>query len=192
MRKLMEAVAILEYDDYDEENFDEENEHYDLKDAQIDKFEGRKIFVTDLYDGDVYGILDNKHGPRFMISAPLWRGEFPPSEVTEDEIEISSPTFDIDQNDADFLRRYYLADELSESVEIIGEAASSRQWEIAINNLIADGEERFSIAGATIEQKNTWNWVRDELHGMLDFQPDETPSFKNDLDAPAFLKRQAD
>lgn len=59
-----------------------------------------------------------------------------------------------------------------EESKYIEEGASSRQWEIAINNLIAEGEERFSVAGATIEEKKTWNWVRDELHGMLDFQPD--------------------
>lgn len=61
---------------------------------------------------------------------------------------------------------------LSEGSDTISEAATSDQWEIAINNLIADGDNRYAIAGATIEEKNVWNWVRSELHGMLDFQPD--------------------
>ena len=68
--------------------------------------------------------------------------------------------------------------EISEYTEILGEGATSEQWEIAINNLIGQGDERFMVAGATIEEKNTWQWVSSELHGMLDFQPD------NDVSTP--------
>ena len=51
------------------------------------------------------------------------------------------------------------------------EGASSRQWEIAINNLIGEGDELWD--GADSMERGVWEWVREELHGMLDFQPDE-------------------
>jgi len=57
---------------------------------------------------------------------------------------------------------------LMEAVQL-DEKASSEQWEIAINNLIADGDKQFSAGSG----KGVWEWVRNELHGMLDFQPDE-------------------
>lgn len=110
MRKLMEAIKLIE--DFDDE------EHYSIKHAEIEKFQGRKIIITDLYDGDIYGILDNKHGPRFMISAPIWRDGIGPGEVMDDEVSIVSPTFDITKRDKEFLKQWYM-----ESVnEGIGEA----------------------------------------------------------------------
>lgn len=54
---------------------------------------------------------------------------------------------------------------LMEAVEQIKESPSSEQWEIAINNLIREGEVNF--AG-----EQCWEWVKGELHGMLDFQPE--------------------
>ena len=54
---------------------------------------------------------------------------------------------------------------LMEAIERIEESPSSEQWEIAIDNLISDGEARF--AG-----EQCWEWVKNELHGMLDFQPE--------------------
>ena len=62
---------------------------------------------------------------------------------------------------------------LMEAVQL-DERASSEQWEIAIENLIGEGENRYAVAGATIEEKSVWQWVSSELHGMLDFQPDES------------------
>ena len=109
MRKLMEAVKVLG-EDWDDER-------YSMKYAEVEKFQGRKIIITDLYDGDIYGILDKKHGPRFMLSAPLWRGDVPPSGVTADEVEISSPTFDIDEKDEAFLKQWYMESDISESIE---------------------------------------------------------------------------
>lgn len=64
---------------------------------------------------------------------------------------------------------------LMEAIEQINEVATPEQWEIAINNIIADGNNKFAVAGATIEQKAVWNWVKNELHGMLDFQVDNIP-----------------
>ena len=61
---------------------------------------------------------------------------------------------------------------LMEAIQL-DEKASSEQWEIAINNLIAEGDEKFGIRGPGPKQSATWEWVRSELHGMLDFQPDE-------------------
>jgi len=57
----------------------------------------------------------------------------------------------------------------------VSEGASSRQWEIAINNLIGEGDERYGVRGrhGGPKQSATWEWVRTELHGMLDFQPDD-------------------
>ncbi len=100
MRKLMESIKLIE--DFDDE------EHYSMKYADVEKFQGRKIIITDLYDGDVYGILDTKHGPRFMLSAPLWRGDVGPGEVDLDEIDVSSPSFDINRDDEAFLKEWYL------------------------------------------------------------------------------------
>ena len=108
MRKLMEAIKLIE--DFDDE------EHYSIKDATIERFRGRRIIVTDLYDGDIYGILDKKHGPRFMISAPLWRDEVGPGEVMDDEVEVSSPTFDIDEKDEAFLKQWYM-ESVNEDIE---------------------------------------------------------------------------
>ena len=54
---------------------------------------------------------------------------------------------------------------LMEAIEGVQEAASSEQWEIAIDNLIGEGEAKF--AG-----EQCWEWVKGELHGMLDFQPE--------------------
>jgi len=59
-----------------------------------------------------------------------------------------------------------------EAVEKINEAATPEQWEIAIDNLIGAGNNKFAVAGATVEQKAVWNWVMQELHGMLDYQPE--------------------
>lgn len=122
MRKLMEAVKKNLIEDWDdEEEFDEEDEHYDMANAEIEKFKGRKIFVTDLYDGDIYGILGNKHGPRFMISAPMWRGDVAPQNVTADEIEVHSPSFDLNSRDEELLRRWYMETTMDESVESVDE-----------------------------------------------------------------------
>jgi len=60
---------------------------------------------------------------------------------------------------------------LMEAIQL-DEGASSEQWEIAINNLIGDGNNKFAVAGATVEQKAVWQWVRNELLGMLDYQPE--------------------
>jgi hypothetical protein len=66
---------------------------------------------------------------------------------------------------------------LMEAIESIEESPSSEQWEIAINNLISEGEVNF--AG-----EQCWEWVKGELHGMLDFQPesieeDDDPCWDN-------------
>lgn len=66
---------------------------------------------------------------------------------------------------------------LMEAIESIEESPSSEQWEIAINNLIREGEVNF--AG-----EQCWEWVKGELHGMLDFQPesieeDDDPCWDN-------------
>jgi hypothetical protein len=54
---------------------------------------------------------------------------------------------------------------LMEAVQL-DEKASSEQWEIAINNLIAGGDKR-------CDGTECWAWVKNELHGMLDYQPDD-------------------
>ena len=62
---------------------------------------------------------------------------------------------------------------LMEAVEL-DEVASSEQWEIAINNLIADGDKQWERADSM--EQGVWDWVRGELHGMLDYQPDKPES----------------
>ena len=91
---------------YDKEEDEEEDQHYDMKNAEKEKFKGKVIIVTDLYDGDVYGILNKK---RFMISSPLWRGLEGPGEVTDDEVEVHSPEFNLNSKEKDFLRRWHLS-----------------------------------------------------------------------------------
>ena len=95
---------------------EEEEAHYDLKDAEVEKFKGRKIIITDLWDGNAYGILDSKSGPRFMLSGPMDRG-YGVGEVSDDEIEVHGPNFDLSPKDEAFLRDYYLnsEDELEEA-----------------------------------------------------------------------------
>jgi hypothetical protein len=87
---------------YDEEENDDE--HYNTKDAEVEEFEGRTVFVTDLYDGDIYGLLD---GNRFMLSAPIDRG-YGVGNISDDEIEIFDADFSLRPDDEDFLRRWYL------------------------------------------------------------------------------------
>lgn len=117
MRKLMEAI-----DDIDDEE-DEWAEHFDLSNADVEKFKGRKIIVTDLYDGDVYGMLDSKNGPRFMTSAPLDRGYG--VDFDEDEVEVSDLDFALSPEDIEFLKAW-AASELDEGIEEAGRAPAKK------------------------------------------------------------------
>ena len=62
---------------------------------------------------------------------------------------------------------------LMEAVQL-EEGASSEQWEIAINNLIGEGDGLWRERDATPAQTAVWEWVSSELHGMLDYQPDDS------------------
>ncbi len=87
----------------DDEEDDWDAERYNKKNAEVEKFKGRKILVTDLYDGDVYGYLGNK---RFMISSPLDRG-WGVGHVSDSEIEISDPDFSLSDKEEAFLRAWH-------------------------------------------------------------------------------------
>lgn len=99
----VDELSEDEYDD-DYEEDDWEAERYDKKNAEVEKFKGRKILVTDIYDGDVYGYLGHK---RFMISSPLWRDGMGPGHVSDSEIEISDPDFSLSDKEEAFLRAWH-------------------------------------------------------------------------------------
>lgn len=96
----MKLTNLFEWEDEDED----EDEHFSLENAEVEKFRGRKIIITDLYDGDVYGILDNKNGPRFMISTPLDRGYG--VDYDESEVEVSDFDHSLSSKDIEFLKTY--------------------------------------------------------------------------------------
>ena len=60
---------------------------------------------------------------------------------------------------------------LMEAVQL-DEGATSKQWEIAVNNLIGEGDKLWRERDASEAQIAVWEWVSGELHGMLDFQPE--------------------
>lgn len=86
-------------------------EHYKKKGAEKEKFEGRTIIVTDLYDGDVFGYLGHK---RFVVSSPLDRGYGGVGHVDEDEVEISDVDNSLSSKEIAFLKRWTL-NELNEA-----------------------------------------------------------------------------
>jgi len=104
-RDCFKTPCVCSEDDWDEDT--EDDEHYNMKDAEAEEFEGRTVFITDLYDGDVYGMLD---GNRFMISSPIDRG-YGVHNVTDDEIEIHDADYALTPDDEDFLRRFHLGDD---------------------------------------------------------------------------------
>ena len=104
-KRLLELAGMVPlYEDFSD------SEHYKKKNSEKQKFEGRTIVVTDLYDGDVFGYLGNS---RFVVSSPLWRGEAGPGHVDEDEVEVSDVDHALSSKDIAFLKRWTL-DELNE------------------------------------------------------------------------------
>ena len=91
-----------EWREEDEEE-DEWAERFDMKYAEKEKFKGKTIVVTDLYDGDVYGIFNKK---RFMISSPLDRG-WGVGEVSDSEIEVADLDFSLSPKEEQFLRAWH-------------------------------------------------------------------------------------
>ncbi len=133
--RLLKLAGILNEDFSDAE-------HYKKKGAEKQKFEGRTIVVTDLYDGDVFGFLGHK---RFVVSSPLWRGEEGPGHVDEDEVEVSDVDNSLSSKEVAFLKRWTLS-ELNESTKINEGRAGAEEWyrkilRDAIKGIVELGED---------------------------------------------------
>ncbi len=121
--RLLKLAGILNEDFSDAE-------HYNKKDAHKEKFEGRAIVVTDLYDGDVFGFLGHK---RFVVSSPLDRGYGGVGHVDEDEVEVSDVDNSLSSKEIAFLKRWTL-NELNESTKINeGRGRTMDDWRTAIH-----------------------------------------------------------
>ena len=65
---------------------------------------------------------------------------------------------------------------LIETIETLSEA-TDEEWDIAINNLIIAGDQKFGQdSTASAKEENVWFWVRNELHNIIDFRPQYTTS----------------
>lgn len=68
----------------------------------------------------------------------------------------------------------------------VQEAATPEQWEIAINNLIKEGDARYDHY-----KEEAWAWARSHLLAMLDYQPEGDDDWKHERTEPE-LDKQTD